>query len=70
MRFLLGVIFGALLTVGIAFVADSYVTTDAAADTTTRRIVNWDVAEERLRVFTTAVRTGWDRLEREINGLT
>ncbi len=36
MRFLLGVIFGALLTVGIAFVADSYVTTDAAADTTTR----------------------------------
>ena len=69
MRFLLGVIAGVLLTVGIAFVADSTVATEVASDTN-RRIVNWEVAQERLHGFTTLVRTGWERLESEINRLT
>jgi hypothetical protein len=69
MRFLLGVIAGVLLTVGIAFVADSTVATKVASDTN-RRIVNWEVAQERLHGFTTLVRTGWERLESEINRLT
>jgi hypothetical protein len=69
MRFVLGVIAGVLLTVGIAFVADSTVATEVASDTN-RRIVNWEVAQERLHGFTTLVRTGWERLESEINRLT
>jgi hypothetical protein len=68
MRFLLGVIAGVLLTVGIAFVADSTVATEVASDTN-RRIVNWEVAQERLHGFTTLVRAGWERLESEINRL-
>ena len=70
MRFLLGVIVGVLLTVGTAFIADSFVTADVASDSATRQIVNWDVAKERLHGFTTSVRTGWDRLEQGIHRLT
>jgi hypothetical protein len=70
MRFLLGVIVGVLLTVGTAFIADSFVTADVASVSTTQQIVNWDVAKERLHGFTTSVRIGWDRLERGINRLT
>jgi hypothetical protein len=69
MRFLLGVIAGALLTVGIAFVVDSTVTSEVAS-ASNRPIVNWEVAQERLHGFTTLVRTGWERLETEINRLT
>jgi hypothetical protein len=69
MRFLLGVIAGVLLTVGIAFVADSTVTAEVTPDTN-RQIVNWEVAQERLHGLTTLVRNGWEWLEHEINPLT
>ncbi len=44
MRFLLGMIFGVLLVVVAAFIADSLATTEGAADAEPRQIVNWDVA--------------------------
>jgi hypothetical protein len=68
MRFLLGVIAGVLLTVGLAFVADSAVTGEATY--TNRQIVNWEVAQQRLHGFTTLVRTEWERLESQIHRLT
>lgn len=49
MRFLLGVIAGVLLTVGIAFVSDSTVTAEVTSDTN-RQIVNWEVAKQRLTI--------------------
>ncbi len=69
MRFVLGVIVGVLLTVGTAFIADSFASADAG-ESTSRQMVNWDVAKERLHGVTTAIRAGWDRLERGINHLT
>jgi hypothetical protein len=62
MRLLLGIILGALLTVGAAFVSDSM--TPNAGGTESRGIVNWDVAGERLQAFTAYVREEWDRLTR------
>ena len=60
---------GVLLTVGLAFVADSTVTDEVASDTN-RQIVNWEVAQQRLHGFTTLIRTGWERLESQIHRLT
>jgi hypothetical protein len=70
MRFLLGVIVGVLLAVGAAFLADSFATGDITSESTSRQMVNWDVAKERLQGFTTTVRAGWNRLEKGINRLT
>lgn len=64
MRLLLGMILGALLTVGAAFVADSMTPGAGAGGTESRHIVNWDVARERLQTFTAYAREEWDRLTR------
>ena len=64
MRFLLGIILGALLTVGAAFVADSMTSGDSASSAEHRSIVNWDVAEERFHTFVTYTREEWDKLAR------
>jgi hypothetical protein len=48
MRFLLGVVFGVLLIVGAAFIADSLATAEGTACAEPRQIVNWDVAGDRL----------------------
>jgi hypothetical protein len=70
MRLFMGVIVGVVMTIGIAFVADSFVTADIAGESTSRQMVNWDVAKERLHGFTATVRAGWSRLERGVNRLT
>jgi ABC-type antimicrobial peptide transport system permease subunit len=69
MNFLFGIIVGIVLTVGTAFIADSFVTASMSTDPTSRQIVNWDVAKERLHDSTTSIRVGWERLERGINNL-
>jgi hypothetical protein len=69
MNFLLGIIVGVVLTVGSAFIADSFVTGDVQTDTTPRQIVNWDFAKERLHDSTTSIRVGWNRLERGVDEL-
>jgi hypothetical protein len=64
MRFLLGMIFGVLLVVVAAFIADSLATTEGAAGAETRQIVNWDVASDRLHEFTESIRARWNKLKR------
>jgi hypothetical protein len=60
MRFLLGMIFGALLIVAAVFIADSLAAVDASG-AAPRHIVNWDVAGDRLHEFNEAVRGGWNK---------
>jgi hypothetical protein len=55
MNLLLGIIVGMLLTIGTAFMADVFVTSDVTADTCSRQIVNWDVAKERLHETTDSI---------------
>ncbi len=56
MRMLLGIVFGVLLTVGAAYVADSTATAGDA------RMVNWEVVNRNLQSAGQQVRTGWNRL--------
>ena len=56
MRLLLGIIFGVLLTVGAAYVADA---TTAPGE---QRMVNWDAVNRNMQSAGTQVRDGWNRL--------
>lgn len=63
MRLLLGIILGALLTIGGAYVVDSHNT--ANADTTTasaRPMVNWDVVNVKWQAVTERARSEWTRV--------
>ena len=70
MRFFLGMIVGALLTIGIAYVSDASIagatsTTGAGASTQTsveRPMVNWDVVSNNWHHFTVGVRNTWHKL--------
>jgi hypothetical protein len=56
MRLLLGMIIGAGLTVGGAYVAD----TTAGAEA--KPMVNWDVVAKNVDHVTTLARAGWKRI--------
>jgi len=63
MRLLLGIILGALITVGGAYIYDSAhspATTTAAV--TQRPLVNWDVVASKWNGLTARARTEWTRL--------
>ena len=64
MRFLLGVICGMLLMVIVAFIADSLATADEPPGTQPQRIVNWDVAGERLNRSIETIRERLHKLTR------
>jgi hypothetical protein len=63
MRFLLGVIIGALLVIGGAYVADSR--SDPIQGT---RMVNWTVVGEKLDELTAGLQKVWDNFTRRITG--
>lgn len=69
MNLLLGLILGVMLTIGTAFVADAFSTSDASSDTCSKQIVNWEVAKERLHETTSSVATGWERLKGGVKSL-
>lgn len=63
MRFLLGIIVGAALTVGAAYLYDSRSTIDAQATTTAARpMVNWDVAAMNWQRASARIQREWDKL--------
>jgi hypothetical protein len=69
MNLLVGLIVGVLLTIGTAFIADAFVTSEVTSDTCSKQIVNWDVAKERLHETTSSIATGWDRLKGGVRSL-
>jgi hypothetical protein len=69
MNLLVGLIVGVLLTIGTAFIADAFVTSEVTSDACSRQIVNWDVAKERLHDTTSSIATGWDRLKGGVRSL-
>jgi hypothetical protein len=73
MRFFLGMIVGALLTIGVAYISDASIsgatttatTTGASASTqisVERPMVNWDVVSTNWHHLTVGVRNTWNRL--------
>jgi hypothetical protein len=63
MKFLLGMIVGALLTVLGIYIADS-----RSATVEQRRMVNWDVVGQRLDTLTADAQSVWNDFTREITG--
>jgi hypothetical protein len=58
MRLIFGMILGAALTIGTAYVADS--TDEGSA--TARPMVNWDVVAKNVDGLTQLVRNGWKKI--------
>jgi hypothetical protein len=60
MRLILGMILGAALTIGAAYVSDTAGRSSGAAEQ--RPMVNWDVVGRNVDTLTTMVKQGWARL--------
>jgi hypothetical protein len=58
MRLIFGMILGAALTVGSAYVVD----TSKAAGAEQQRMVNWDVVSRNVDTLTTMIKQGWSKL--------
>jgi hypothetical protein len=56
MRLIFGMIIGAALTVGGAYIADAMASTEA------KPIVNWSVVAEDIDTVTALARAGWKRI--------
>jgi hypothetical protein len=63
MRFIFGMIIGALLTIGGAYVADS-----RADPLQGGRMVNWTVVGEKVDTLTADLQKMWDEFTRQFTG--
>ena len=72
MRVLFGMILGALLTVGAAFVYDNWATGSPTSGTATsaaqHRMVNWDVVNQNWRIVRDRAHEAWITLSHKVNG--
>ncbi len=55
MSYLTGFLTGVLLTVFVVFLVDNFAVANAPSGTEPQKIVNWDVAVQKLRCSITAV---------------
>lgn len=62
MRFLLGIIVGAALTVLTAYVIDNRATVVGVDAPTTQKMVNWDTVSQNWQQFSDRVRGEWRKL--------
>ena len=69
MRLLFGMILGALLIVGVAFAADNWSGSSAAANGASehRAMVNWDVVGENLRLVRRHAQDMWTKLSQKVS---
>ncbi len=61
MRLLLGMILGAALTVGAAYVSDT-ATKSTGSGIESRPMVNWDVVGKNFDSVTAMIKQGWNKL--------
>jgi hypothetical protein len=61
MRLILGMILGAALTVGVAYVSDT-ATKPNTPGADARPMVNWDVVGRNVDALTTMIKQGWNKL--------
>lgn len=61
MRFLLGIVVGAALTILTAYVVDNRAAV-VGVDATTQKMVNWDIVSRNWQQFSDRVRGEWRRL--------
>jgi hypothetical protein len=74
MRMLFGIVLGVMLTVGVAFLSDTMATGPGAttgSDSATldhRKMVNWDVVGDNVRVARERANEAWTRISHKISG--
>ena len=61
MRLILGMILGAALTVGAAYISDT-ATKGSGTGADQRPMVNWDVVGRNVDSLTTMIKQGWNKL--------
>lgn len=67
MRVLLGIIIGAMLTVGGAYISDSWTTGPGSATTTERRpMVNWNVVSDNFTIVRQRANEVWNKLSHKM----
>ena len=71
MRMLFGIVVGVMLTVGVAFIADSAAgpgatTGSGSATLDHRRMVNWDVVGDNVRIARERANEVWARISHKI----
>jgi len=66
MRMLLGMILGAGLTVGGAFVYDNWAAKPVSTIEQARPMVNWDVVDENWRTVRQRARDAWTALSHKV----
>lgn len=64
MRVIFGMILGAALTVGVAYVHDTWMVSSAPVTAKEKPMVNWDSVNENVRIVTNRARAEWDKLTR------
>ena len=72
MRVLFGIILGVALTVSVAFISDTWrtgpstTTGSGAAVVEHRKMVNWDVVGEQMRVVQGRLREAWTKISHKV----
>lgn len=70
MPYLAGVLTGVLLTVLVVFVVDNVSVANAPTGTQPQKIVNWDVASEKLRSSMTTLEEGVREVRENVHEAT
>lgn len=70
MPYLAGVITGVLLTVLVVFLVDNLAVANAPAGTEPQKIVNWDVATEKLHSSIATVQEGVREVRKDVHEAT
>lgn len=70
MPYLAGVLTGVLLTVLVVFVVDNVSVANAPTGTQPQKIVNWDVASEKLRSSVTTLEKGVREVRENVHEAT
>ena len=74
MRVLFGIILGVILTIGVAFIADSWTKGPATSGGSEpgmverRTMVNWDVVGDNVRIVSQRAREAWSKLSHKVSG--
>ncbi len=72
MRMLFGIILGAALTIGAAFIVDTWktgpaiTTGSASAIVEHRQMVNWDVVGDNMRIARERMREAWTKISQKV----
>ena len=70
MPYLAGVLTGVLLTVVVVFLVDNLAVVNAPAGTEPQKIVNWDVAAQKLHSSITAVKEEAREVRQDVHEAT